>query len=276
MKKTTRLAVSFHETFVPERIYLTELLKQANAFTGVTFQDISKLTGIPQGSSSGKVSAHIAYAKGMDLLSVQSEKGLHNIQLTTLGCCVAENDIYLSEQFSQILLHMRLCNNVGGAENWYQTFAKSNDVLGLKFKKRDLETYLESVLKKNPGTLGPLLNMYSEESSFGRCAAISSESDLLERKIMPFSSDYMKGYAVTFLQTWNDNFEGREQVTLTEFEDQTGWFAISGWSERQKHEALNEFAAMRLINVDRLLSSPVLTKLTEPELLMESMYNELA
>lgn len=277
MKQTVnRLASSFHESFIPERIYLSALLNYSVSAQPETAKQIAEITGIPQGSSSGKVTAHLAYARGMGLVELSSEKGLFKPVLTSLGALVRENDEYIGEPISQLLMHYNLCRPSGGAELWYHTFSRSQSVLGKLFSRKDLETFLESSLGKNISTIGPLLNMYSEDNSFSRCRVLTVTGDQIERKAAPFQKDYMKGYATIFLREWGANFPDRQQATLVEFEEGTNFFAILGWSERQCAEALEEFSSMKVIKVDRMLGSPVITKLSDSETLMETIYSDLA
>ena len=55
----SRLPVTFHRTFVPERHYLSALLRFASQGIEGTNQEISLETGIPMGGSDGKVPAEI-------------------------------------------------------------------------------------------------------------------------------------------------------------------------------------------------------------------------
>lgn len=60
-------------TFLPERLYLTQLMKYAsNEYSGSLFE-ISEETGIPTGESTGKVKPHIDYAVGMGILQYALE-----------------------------------------------------------------------------------------------------------------------------------------------------------------------------------------------------------
>ncbi|MGI6543516.1 MAG: hypothetical protein ACOX44_10730 [Limnochordia bacterium] len=54
--------LTFHETFPPEREHIGQLLLLADTMNYMNKEDISRVTGIPTGKSSGKVSPHIIYA----------------------------------------------------------------------------------------------------------------------------------------------------------------------------------------------------------------------
>lgn len=69
----SRLPVTFHQSFIPERAYISALLKYAARAKEGTDQEISAETGIPTGQSSGKVPAMIDYARGMGLIHVERD-----------------------------------------------------------------------------------------------------------------------------------------------------------------------------------------------------------
>ena len=70
-KNTRRLSRTFHKTFKPERHYISALLRFSASGQDGDFQEIARATGIPMGTSSGKVPAIIEYSKGMGLVKAQ-------------------------------------------------------------------------------------------------------------------------------------------------------------------------------------------------------------
>ena len=66
MTKTCNL--NFHQTFKPEAQYISSILSVADDETPYDIKDISNLTGIPSGKSSGKVEPHILYSYYMGLI----------------------------------------------------------------------------------------------------------------------------------------------------------------------------------------------------------------
>ena len=145
-----RLSINFHQTFIPERRYITALLKYAAGDNQGTDQEISSATGIPVGQSSGKVPAILNYSAGMGLICV--EKGENTGQkhpiLTDFGRIVLLEDVSLSEPFTQWLSHLHLCRIVGGAEVWYQVFGPGRDVLGMECLESEIDDYLNNILGK--------------------------------------------------------------------------------------------------------------------------------
>jgi len=64
----SRLPRNFHKTFKPERQYITAMLRFAASGQEGNCQFIAASTGIPTGSSSGKVPAILDYCRGMGLI----------------------------------------------------------------------------------------------------------------------------------------------------------------------------------------------------------------
>ena len=63
--------LNFHQTFKPERQYISGLLSEIECCNGLDIQEISNQTGIPTGKSSGKVEPTISYAEYMGLIKKQ-------------------------------------------------------------------------------------------------------------------------------------------------------------------------------------------------------------
>lgn len=87
--------INFHKTFAPQDSYLTAIMELASqGFVG-TKEEISEITGIPTGKTSGKVVPHILYAQYMGLTSHTLANSKYSLSLTELGKLVLENDKYL-------------------------------------------------------------------------------------------------------------------------------------------------------------------------------------
>lgn len=69
MDKLIKTNLEFHQTFKPERNCLNSLLTDLDVCSGKDVQEISKITGIPIGKSSGKVVPTICYLEYMGMIS---------------------------------------------------------------------------------------------------------------------------------------------------------------------------------------------------------------
>ena len=112
--RRTAMNLSFHQTFPPERDCLARLLELASDMPPMTKEQISQVTGIPTGTSSGKVEPHIQYAEFMGLICDLRSQGLHCLTRTALGEQIYLSDPFLSEPLSQLLCHANICREYRG------------------------------------------------------------------------------------------------------------------------------------------------------------------
>ena len=110
--------LDFHQTFKPERNCLIGLLTDLPECSGKTAQEISKITGIPTGASSGKVVPSICYLEYMGLITEQISNKRYDLQYTRLGDCVLAEDPGLIEDLTLLLLHCMLSRKRNGAALW--------------------------------------------------------------------------------------------------------------------------------------------------------------
>ena len=99
--------VNFHQTFKPECQYISSILDIADGITWRSVKDISAVTGIPQGTSSGKVEPHISYAEYMGLVKSERKEKQIKLSRTDLGEIIYMEDPGLQELLTKTLLHMR-------------------------------------------------------------------------------------------------------------------------------------------------------------------------
>ena len=98
--------------------HLSKILELASQQYVGTKEDISEITGIPTGKTSGKVVPHILYAYYMGLIYYKFERGGYTLSLTPLGKLVRENDKYLFEDITKMICHYSLCDEYTGANIW--------------------------------------------------------------------------------------------------------------------------------------------------------------
>jgi hypothetical protein len=280
MAKAKRLPVNFHQTFIPERQYISSLLHfVATGQTG-TDQDISEQTGIPVGKSSGKVPSIISYCSGMGLIEVQkmAGSGVKAFSFTPFGRAVLLEDSTLSEELSQWIAHLHLCRQNGGAEIWYHTFNKGYDVLGLEFTEQDLTDFLDrNCGKRNKSPIGPLIRTYEEPAAFQIANVLTRQNgNLLKRSPAPLLSGFRNGYSALLLSLWEDNFSDHRQVTTTDLESTVHWQNIGGWNQRQNETILDMLQDAGAIKIDKQMKPWVLSRLTNAKKFWAAIYDGLA
>ena len=111
MSDATRLPRNFHKSFKPERQYLAALLRFAASGGAGTFQEIAGATGIPMGTSSGKVPAILDYGRGMGLLKLPDSSARSSSKepvLTSFGRAVLQEDRFLKCEITQWIAHFNM------------------------------------------------------------------------------------------------------------------------------------------------------------------------
>lgn len=280
MAKDKRLPINFHQTFIPERQYLSSLLHfVATGQTG-TDQDISEQTGIPVGKSSGKVPAIISYCLGMGLIKVQKmdDSKKKAFEFTPFGRVVLLEDSNLSEELTQWIAHLHLCRQNGGAEAWYLSFNKGFNILGLEFTEQDLTGFLErNCGKRNKSPIGPLIRTYEEPAALQIAHVLTHQNEtLLKRSPAPLLSGFRNGYSAFLLSLWEENFADHRQVTTTDLESTVHWQNIGGWNQRQNETILDMLQDADAITIDKQMKPWVLSRLTDAKNFWTVIYDELA
>ena len=274
-----RLSLTFHQTFIPERLYITSFLRfVANGNTG-TDQDISEKTGIPVGRSTGKVPAIINYCKGMGLIFVEQKNSAvsRKFYLTSFGRSILLEDANLSEDLSQWLVHLHLCRRNSGAELWYLGISKGYELFGTEFTEQELTAHVERVWgTKNRSVLGPLIRTYEEQASFKTAGVFTRTGKVIKRLPAPLLSSFRIGYSALLLSLWDDHFPDENQVTLIDFERKTYWQRMAGWDSRQNEIALEMVQEAGAIRIDKQMRPWILRRCTDTNKLWPSLYDELA
>lgn len=274
-KSPVRLPLTFHETFLPERQYIRQVLAYAaKGLAGDKFA-ISQETGIPTGKDSGKVNPTLRYATAMGLVTgAEPSNGVCAPKLTPLGRIVNSEDRGLDEPFTQWLLHLNLCRYDGGAELWFQVFAKGFASLGSTFSETELETFTQQHTKKE-AKLSPFVGMYTEPGSFAKSKLLTRDGATFRRQAPSIAAYYARGYAYLLITLLHHHFPNEAQVTARDFERKTLFFAAAGWNEAQRQELLDAVAQIGGISVERQLGEAVITKLTAAEVHLAHLYEQL-
>ncbi|MCU1315281.1 MAG: hypothetical protein JWN63_603 [Candidatus Acidoferrum typicum] len=252
--ESARLPRNFHKTFKPERQYINAMLKYAGSGREGDFQAIASATGIPTGTSTGKVPAILDYCRGMGLvrLAGQERSAVKKPELTSFGRVVLLEDPYLKTGISQWIAHFNLCGPIRGADVWYQTFFCGLAPLGMNFDRDQLEAYLSSVYGvERTGVVGPMIGMYEDDAAFHTCGALSEASGRVVRKSAPVNDELGFAYGAWVLEQICDHFPGAGQVSVTDLDRKAGWRTIPGWDIGNHQRVLELVERKGVIEVDR-------------------------
>ena len=272
----TRLARNFHQTFKPERSYLSALLRYAAAGKNGTLDDISQHTGIPTGSSSGKVQPTIDYCTGMGLLRSQKANNAYTFSLTPFGRMVLKEDPFLLESVTQWLAHLQLCHPKTGADLWYNVFVEGAEILGMDFSRQELEKYLRTVYAtkaRNP--IGPVIRTYDDEVAFKRAGVLTESNDQIHRSAAPRSMESRRGYAAWLAQLLADFFPDPRNIPVTEWESACGWKRATGWHPSTATDILADAEQLGVLTIDRHMQPWLVDLRLSPDDVWSTIYDDM-
>lgn len=249
-----RVNLNFHQTFGPEREYIGRLLALADGHSAYSKEEIFERTGIPTGSSSGKVEPHIHYAVLMGLLTDEVTHGEHTLARTVLGEQVAQADPHLVEPISMMLCHYNMSSPPGGADLWCFLFNRVVPSLGLRLDTDTLRAVTSNEFRRQRVNLTPLRTCYTADKCLGALNLVSEEGKYWCFKGIPYQSDFRYGYAYTLLRTWDALLPERRELTLDEVQNVLGWDKPFLWSDRETHNILDSLCDLGLIAVNKQLT----------------------
>jgi len=280
MNFDNRLPLNFHQTFIPERRYLTNLITLMTENSFYSDSELSAVTGIPMGRHSGKLTATIDYARGMGLISGRSGSN-RQLKLTALGKILIEEDPYINEQVSQLALHLGITRRNCGSDLWYQTFTSAPRVLGPRFKQSKLIAFLEGVFgKSNRSVLGPIFRTYLDPASLGLVDIIEiSESEDPEILIKPVQllEKYSELYAYILISIWESFADqlNQSQVTTDDLNEITSIQNQLNLNDRQFDLLLSMIQDTGAIYVDRQMSPWIIAKKFDSRQLVLHIYDSI-
>lgn len=250
----SRLPRNFHKTFKPERQYINAMLRYAASGEEGDYQAIAAATGIPTGTSSGKVPAILDYCRGMGLIRLagQDRSSIKKPDLTPFGRIILLEDPYLKTIVSQWIAHFNLCRPIAGADVWYHIFFAGTQALGMNFARAKLDAHLSVIYGvEKSGLIGPVIGTYEDDAAFKMCGVLSEVGGTIVRRPAPLADELGIGYGAWMLQLMNDHFPKRRQVPITDLDATAGWRTIPGWDISSLQRALGVVERKGLIEVDR-------------------------
>lgn len=273
-----RLPRNFHRTFIPERQYIHAMLRFAAAGKSGDYQEICAQTGIPTGTSSGKVPAILDYCRGMGLVQLAGENrsAIKRPRLTPFGRIILLEDPHLKECVTQWIAHLNMASPVSGADVWYHTFFPGTQSLGMRFPRAKLEQHLSLIYRTQKGGLiGPLVRMYEDDASFRACGVLMEKDRLIERVTAPLTDEFGRAYGAWMLQLLETHFPDRHQVTVTDLDAVAGWRTAPGWNIAALQRALQLVERKGLISVDRHMDPWILRPVSRAADSWAQIYDDL-
>ncbi len=229
-------------------------------------REISDLTGIPQGESSGKVVPHLKYAAYMGLI----EPDTTSPTLTDLGRVVFEEDHSCGEELTQWLLHSNLCSN-GGAPMWHffvrELLRNNHDGVS--------KDYLASQMQIRFGTskYTPVITTYNELSSINYLHS-EKQNDSITLVPQHIQREYLFLYSYDLMREWEAVYPESPEITA----DEAGCLGCAtcfGLSDTQWFEVLEMIASRGICRINKQLSPYTIVRLGTTSSLVEKLYSLL-
>lgn len=245
--------LNFHETFPPDRAYLSKILQNTDVIDNITMEDISELTGIPTGKSSGKVVPHINYSKFMNLIDYELQEGKFIIKRTSLGSEIFREDPYMNERITKLLLNYFLTSKYCGAQMWNLIFREFPYTYGKMISSNIVSTEIERYYGKRV-KLSPFNSTYNKSNSFKDIEVLKFEDEIYKFTSLGFEYEgfYMYLYSLLIELEALDIF--RKEFSYSEIFHQIKWNLGFQWSENEAIKVLERFESKSLISINRQLS----------------------
>lgn len=266
-----KLAINFNNTFGPNRLLMSKLLEYLKITKECSVEDIKNNTGITNGKTTGKVQPYLYYLSGMGLIDFDVRDNTFYVSLTPFGKEVLIEDSQLSLNITQWLCHAFMCNKKYGCDIWLSFF---ND--WKKDEKRNIDQIIkQSKIIKSKYT--PLLNMYLNEDCFNYSKIIyKNDNSNIEyiRNSAPLSPENIPGYGALLIYLLSNNFN-KEQVSILEFENITGFSNIFGWDNSESEIIYNSLASLGYIKISALIEPKCIQSLISEKYAWKMLYSEI-
>lgn len=244
-------------------VYISRLLAISDG-TSRSAGDISDLTGIPQGASSGKVVPHLDYMALMGLLCEDRST------LTELGERVRMEDPACSELLTQWLLHANL-TSVQGADMWnyvYRQLLPANSRrVSDAFYKSSVEAHFPTAKR-----YGCLRTFY--EKQVPDLEYLSSEKGALIINTQPIRREFIFLYAYDIVREWEALYGDIPEITASQFEAMQ-CAAVFGIPDENWFSVLEMLAGKGLFRINRQLAPYTVIRCTDSCSLISKLYSLL-
>lgn len=265
--------VEFHKTFQPTDLYITKIMKLAEAkYTGMK-EDISSITGIPTGKNSGKVIPHIRYAAFMGLIDYEKEGSVYKLSLTQLGEIVLKEDKYLFESVTKWLCHYFISDVNDGAYLFSFLYKYLPFQLDSSISKELIERKVKEVFQHDYD-MGIVKRTYTD--GFFETLGVLDWDDLLIINSLYYKNELKYVYVYTLLYSWEKNFPDERELTVDCISDELYWSNRFGFDKMETLNVLDELEILNAVKINKQLHPCTVIKLAKSEDYISKLYSELA
>jgi hypothetical protein len=289
--KNSQLNINFSQSFVFEYKYGAALIRLVETEISMDKKEISNMTRIPTGDSSGKVEPVIHYLTGAGLISSEKKSSKWRVSLTELGVVVLESDPSLSEGVSHLLIHLMLCrsykdgdNIVSIVEPWGVLFTGSSNRLNRFFSLNDFMLLLServNIKSRLDRICSTFLSSYFNDCSLSSTGALLGEFDAkrpdkksITRAALSNDKVLFPLYAYYLIKVWED-FGFSEQYDFHEIISLTGLKAIFLWALNDWDKLVQWMQVKGYLSSDMQTGGLLVIKTVSSKILLKKIYDEL-
>lgn len=258
-----KIGLNFHETFPPTPAYIGRIISVADGKER-SIKELSQMTGIPQGESSGKCRPHLLYSFLMGLLKEDL------CTITELGEIIRSEDPSCSEELTQWILHKNLVSTTG-APLWNWLFRQLLPGNNLKVTDDYLTRQAQDQFGVNVKT-GVCKTCYL--NGLSEIDYLDENFSGIAVKPKRVSPEYMFLYAYDLFSEWDAFYAGKNEISADEmFEMKNA--ACFGLTEDEWFEALEMIAGKNLIRINRQLTPFTIIRNASTEAVIPKLYSLL-
>lgn len=247
--------LNFHETFKPELDNIYRLIEIADDYGALSKEEIFDITGIPTGKASGKVVPSIIYSKYMNLLSYEKDGGKFNLKLTSFGRVIKDEDLYIQEDITKVLLNYFLTSKGFGAKMWFIIMRKIPQVYGDLISLENLNKFINSEFNLMRDTkLGPFLGTYNDLGDFNSLRILDINKEGIKFNDVPINSDYIYAYGYALIVELKNLDSNRIEFNENEIFDELAWHKGFGFNREDGFKVLEILEEKNIIKFNKQLN----------------------
>lgn len=265
--------VEFHKTFQLTDLYIVKIMELAAVkYTG-TKEEISNITGIPTGKTSGKVIPHIRYSAFMGLIDYEKEGSVYRLSLTQLGKIVLKEDKYLFESVTKWLCHYFISDVNYGAYLFSFLYKYLPFQLDSSISKELIERRVREIFQHDYD-MGIVRRTYTE--GFFEALGVFDWDDSLIINSLYYKNELKYVYAYTLLDSWERNFPDERELTVDCISDELYWSRRFGFDKTEMLSVFDELEILGAIKLNKQLHPCTVIKFAKSEDYISKLYSELA
>lgn len=268
--------INFHQTFPPELDAIAQILKAASSdMEYMSKEEISALTSITTGKSSGKVVPNLYYAQAMGLITIDKKGATYKFELTELGEIIKLEDPYLIEDLTKLICHVNLVSLNSPATLWSFVFNDFIPNVPSPFTNEQIEKVAERNLEESNVKLSPFRSTYNSEHSLKAISPLQIDGDNYIIELLPVQRDYKYVYCYALFNIWEEMLAEESEITFDQLKHQLGFGNQFLWLDKQIYDVLELIKEEGMIEINAQLSPITVIKKASKSNVIDKLYSLL-